>query len=131
MTDKKADRWRAFKDEWLTADRFWTFVAGAALVVILAFIFPDFAMLNSSAQDLAEDTAEQAVVDALAPICVAQAQNDPEYEAKVGELQDISSSYRQRTFVEEAGWANFAGTDEVNSDVVRACTQILTSSERA
>jgi hypothetical protein len=81
--------------------------------------------LGSSAERMARDRAEAAVVDALTPVCVAGFEGQADAAAKLMEFKKISSSWDQRAFIEKGGWATIPGNATPNSDVARACAEKL------
>lgn len=82
--------------------------------------------LGSTAQQKAELSATNAVVAALAPICVDKFRHAPEFTAKLVALK-ATDSWQQDTFVAKGGWATFPGNKEPNRDVAEACANILSA----
>ena len=74
----------------------------------------------------AELSATNAVVAALAPICVDKFRHAPEFTAKLVALK-ATDSWQQDTFVAKGGWATFPGNKEPNRDVAEACANILSA----
>lgn len=84
-------------------------------------------MPAGSAESKATERVDAALLDALAPICVAQFNKDTEMEAKFEKLKK-ASTWSQDDFVEEQGWATMPGTDEPETKVSAECArQILAS----
>ena len=81
--------------------------------------------LGSSAERMARDRAEVAVVDALTPVCVNRFEAQIDAATKLTELKKISSSWDQRSFIEKGGWATAPGSATPNSDVATACAEKL------
>jgi hypothetical protein len=79
---------------------------------------------GSNARMMAKDIAEDAVVERLAPICVAQFNQDPGKDAKLEELK-ATSSYQRRTFVQDQGWATMPGEEGPDRAVADACVKLL------
>ena len=100
-----------------------------ALVGAVATIFVGFNqagwMLGSSAEKIAQQRSAAAVIEALVPVCIGQSKADPEVAAKLAQLQAFSSSYQQRDFVMESGWATVPAADSPNSDLAKACAEVL------
>jgi hypothetical protein len=80
--------------------------------------------LGSTAERMAKERAQTAVVDVLAPICVERFQHQTDAATKLIEFKKVSS-WDQRSFIEKGGWATMAGTDAPNSAVVTACAERL------
>jgi hypothetical protein len=83
-------------------------------------------MLGSSAKTLADSTANNAVVAAIAPICVDQFQRSAEAANNLTALKK-TDAWQQATFVEKGGWAMMPGSKAVDSGVPQACAAILSS----
>ena len=79
---------------------------------------------SGSAQEAATTTANDAVVQRLAAICVANFQQDPGNVQKLEELK-AGSSYAQRDYVKEQGWATMPGDEQPDNKVVNACAKWL------
>ena len=81
--------------------------------------------LGSSAERIARDRADIAVVDALTPVCVAKFEAQADAAARLTELKKISASWDQQSFIEKGGWATPPGSAAPNSDVATACAEEL------
>jgi hypothetical protein len=102
----------------------WGAVVGAIAMAIVGFWALGW-MLGSSAERMARDRADAAVVNALTPVCVArfEAQADP--GAKLTEFKKISTSWDRQSFIEKGGWATAPGSAAPNADVATACAATL------
>jgi hypothetical protein len=78
-----------------------------------------------SAEQLADDRTDVAVVGALVPFCVAQSKLDPDGTAKITAMTKMVTSYEQRDYVMKAGWATASGSETPNRDVATACADVL------
>jgi hypothetical protein len=96
---------------------------GAVATMIVGFNQGGWYTTNS-AEQLAEDRAEVAVVEALVPICVAQSKLDPDATAKVTAMSAMVTGYEKRDYVMKAGWAT-TSPDGPNRDVASACADML------
>ena len=99
----------------------WGAIGGAILTIIIGFSLGGW-VLGGTAQSMAEETAEDAVVDRLVPICVAQFKQDPEKNKKLKELKEKSSWERDK-YVEEQGWATMPYEKEPDSKVADKCNE--------
>jgi hypothetical protein len=102
-------------------------IVGAIATMIVGFSQGGW-YTGSSAESLAQQRAEVAVIDALVPICVNQSKLDPDTTAKLGQLLAIKSSYEQRDFVIKSGWATMPATDDPNRDLASKCADALVKS---
>jgi hypothetical protein len=71
---------------------------------------------------MAEEMAEDAVVDRLAPICVVQFKQDPGKDKKLKELKKKDSWDRVK-YIKEHGWATMPGEKEPDSEVAKKCAE--------
>ena len=81
-------------------------------------------MTSASAQNLADASAKSAVVERLAPMCVAQFNADPDKEQKLLTFQ-AGSSYERTKYVTDQGWATLPGETKPTSQVASACADLL------
>ena len=98
-------------------------VAGAILTLVVGFGWSGWT-LGSTARTMADNSAQDAVVAALAPICVEQFQQQPNAAAKLAELKK-ENSWQQASFVENNGWSVMPGGKKAVSGVSRACANLL------
>jgi hypothetical protein len=115
----------------------WGAVAGAAAISFVGFSQFGWT-LGSTAERMAHDRADSAIVSVLAPICVERFQQQSDSAAKLIEFKKAASwdqrsliefkkaaSWDQRSLIEKAGWATMPGTDKSNSAVATACADKL------
>jgi hypothetical protein len=102
----------------------WGAAAGAVAMAIVGFWALGWT-LGSSAERMARDRAEAAVVDALTPVCVARFEAQADAAAQLTELKKISMSWDKQSFIEKGGWATTPGSAGPNSAVATACAQQL------
>jgi hypothetical protein len=101
----------------------WGAVAGAVAISVIGFSSMGWT-LGSTAERMAADRAESAVVSVLAPICVEKFQQQANSAAKLIEFKK-AASWDQRAFIEKGGWATTPGTEKMNSAVASACVDKL------
>ena len=106
----------------------WGLVVSAVLTMIIGFAFGGW-VTGGTAQRMAEEMADEAVIDRLAPICVTQFNQDPEKDKKLQELKEISS-YQRGDYVEKQGWATMPGEKEPDSNVANECAKRLVELEK-
>ncbi len=100
---------------------FWNIVVGAVLAIGVLF-GTGMVMFSNSAQQLAETRSSTAVVEALTPFCVSNAQSDPLFSERVAELS-TGTAFSRGSKVEGFGWATLPGSERPNRDVARACAE--------
>jgi hypothetical protein len=97
--------------------------AGSLATTVIGFGWGGWT-LGQTATKMAEQSANKAIVAALAPICVDKFQHTAEAKATLAELKTIDS-WKQDTFVVKGGWATFPGVESPNRDVAEACAKML------
>jgi hypothetical protein len=102
----------------------WGAVAGAIAMSVVGFSSLGWT-LGSTAERMAKERAQTAVVDVLAPICVEKFQHQTDAAAQLIEFKKVSSSWGRRSIIEKGGWATMPGTDTPSSAVVTACAERL------
>ena len=101
----------------------WGAIVGVVLTMIVGFSWMGW-MLGGTAERLALERSNAAVVVALTPSCVSRFMQQPNAAGKLKELQTIDT-WRQREFVEAGGWATASGDKTPNSNVASACAEQL------
>ncbi len=79
---------------------------------------------QGTAEQLASDRSDAAVVAALVPFCVTKAQSDPDH-ATLTKFQTEQSSYSRSDLVMKAGWATIGGKTAPDNALARACSDKL------
>jgi hypothetical protein len=82
-------------------------VLGAVGTLIIGFSWLGWT-LGSTAERMALERANSAVVVALTPSCVARFMQQPNAVVKLAEFQKVES-WKQREFIETGGWATSRG----------------------
>ncbi|MFQ5574774.1 MAG: hypothetical protein ACE5E0_04015 [Terriglobia bacterium] len=90
-------------------------LGGAIALAIIGFSWAGW-VTAGTAQQMTLD----AIVDRLAPICVAQFNQDPEKDQKLKELEE-TNSWERDAYVEKQGWATMPGEKESDSGVADKC----------
>ena len=99
-------------------------VAGAVIVAIVGFSWGGW-VTGSTADAMASDRAEAAVVSALTPLCVAKFKGGTDAMAQMAALKE-AKSWEQGNFVKDGGWADLPGGGGGDIDLARACATALT-----
>jgi hypothetical protein len=103
----------------------WGAVAGAIAIMIFGFGWFGWT-LGSTAEKMANQRTESAIVAALTPICVEKFQHQAGAAEKLAEFKKISS-WDRRSLIEKGGWATIPGSETSNSAVAAACAEKLGS----
>jgi hypothetical protein len=96
--------------------------AGAVVTMIVGFYWGGWS-LGSTADKMARDRSEQAVVAALAPVCADKFRAQPDAEAKRVALSKVDSWKRRDEFPKE--FVTLPGESYPNSALVDACYALL------
>ena len=105
----------------------WGAIIGGVLTMILGFSWMGW-VLGGTAERMAVERANAAVVVALTPGCCMNRATQPDAAAKLKELQAVDT-WRQSEFVETGGWATLGGDKTPNSSLANACAQQLVKSK--
>ena len=100
----------------------WGAVAGAVLCAIVGLKWGGWET-SRSAQALAQEQVNAALVKVLTPICVANFQSASDAKAKLAQLKAIDRTWEREQLVRDGKWADI-GTEQ-NRRVVDACTEAL------
>ena len=106
-----------------TKPALWGAVVGAIGMAIVGFSQLGWKTAGS-AERVAQDRADTAVVAALVPFCVIKAQQDPD-KAMLAKLRAEDSSYSRDELVTKAGWAAVGGDASPDGALVNACSDKL------
>ena len=101
----------------------WGAVVGAIGIMILGFWQMGW-VTGGTADRMARNRADTAVVSALVPFCVANAERDPD-RAKLANLKTEQSSYNRNQLVSDSGWATLPGMSSPDRELVSACSDKL------
>src|SRR4029077_14793548 len=102
----------------------WGAVIGAIAISVIGFSSFGW-VLGSTAERLAKERTQTAVVEVLTPICVEKFQRQADAAEKLVEFTKVSSSWGRRAIIETGGWATTSGSDAPTSAVVSACAEQL------
>jgi hypothetical protein len=96
---------------------------GAIALAILGFTWGGWTTASSAAA-LAQKQASEAVIAALAPICVANFRLDKDSAAQLVELKK-ARSWEQASFVEKGGWTKMPGIKSADTAMSRTCAEMI------
>ena len=106
----------------------WGAGAGAIALAVIGFTMGGW-MTGATAQERIKASAQQAMLAALTPICVAQFRKAPGATASLAELKQ-TDSWKQAGFVSNGGWATVPGSNPAqDNEVAAACADALTRAE--
>ncbi len=103
----------------------WGAIAGAIAAMIIGFVWGGW-VTGGTAGRMAETSAETAIVQALTPLCVAKAEQEPEQLVRLKE----ESSYQRDDFVVKAGWVDNVN-EKYRSAVAETCASTVVEAMEA
>jgi hypothetical protein len=103
----------------------WGAFIGAAACMIIGFTWGGW-VTGGTARAQAATTARDAVVMALAPICAERFRAQGDAAAQIAALAK-GSSWERGSVVEKSGFALMPGSKTADTDVARACAEMLAS----
>jgi hypothetical protein len=98
-------------------------VIGAIALAIIGFSWGGWVTGGTAAKDSVA-ASHTAVVVALAPICVERFRSQPDAIVKADALLK-TSTWERSSVIEKSGFATMPGSKMADSDVARACAEIL------
>jgi hypothetical protein len=101
----------------------WGAICGAIITMIIGFAWGGW-VLGSNSLDIGEEMAQTAVLGRLAPICVAQFNQDPERDKKLEELKELDS-WKRDDYVGKQGWATMPGEKEPDGRIAESCSALI------
>lgn len=96
---------------------------GAAAVALLGFTWGGW-LTGASAETLAKDRSNKAVIASLAPICQDNFRRGKDVSAQLIELKK-ANSWEQASFIEKGGWAKMPGIATTDAAMARACAELI------
>ena len=106
-----------------TKPMIWGAVIGAAACAILGFTWGGW-VTGSTARKDAAVAAHTATVVALAPFCAERFRAQGDASAKIADLAK-ASTWERASLVEKSGFAVMPGAKTTDSDIARACVELL------
>ena len=101
----------------------WGAAIGAIAIVVVGFGWGGW-VTGGTATKMTAAAASDAKVAALAPICADRFRAQADSKAKIAELAK-ASSWDRGNVVEKSGFATMPGSKTTDSDVARACAELL------
>ena len=101
----------------------WTAVGGAVLTMAVGFTWGGWVTGGTARKDSASGVRDAVVVD-LAPICVDRFSSQNDAAVKIAELGK-ASTWDRGNVIAKSGFATMPGAKDADSDVARACAEIL------
>jgi hypothetical protein len=100
-------------------------IVGSLATMIVGFNWGGWT-LESTAKQMAEKSANTALVASLAPLCAERFRQAADASLNMSELKRVSSWMRD-SYIEKGGWATFPGMTSPERGVAEACADLLTA----
>jgi hypothetical protein len=97
-------------------------MAVGAIVLLIVGFSADWVVTTGAAQKEAERVAQEAIVEELVPICVAQFEQEPNQTEALQQLKE-QSTWGRGDHVEKQGWATMPGSQSANADIADECAE--------
>jgi len=97
----------------------WGLICGGIIAMIIGFGWGGWTTAATN-----QKISEEAVLASQAAIFVAQFMKQPNHEAKLKELADLST-WKRSDFIEKEGWDKMPGQEKADYSVSRACADGL------
>lgn len=101
----------------------WAILGAAVLTIAVGFIWGGWVTGGGSTK-AGVQVGKDAVIERLAPICVAQFNQDPDNAAKLEELKGMTV-YKRNQYIQDQGWATMPGEASPDRNVADACATLL------
>jgi hypothetical protein len=98
-------------------------VIGAVVCAIVGFTWGGW-VTGATARQNAGVAAHNATVTALAPLCAERFRAQGDATAQMAELAK-TSTWARSSFLEKSGFASLPGSTTGDSDIARACVELL------
>ena len=103
---------------------------GAVASMVIGFSWGGW-MTGGTANKLAAERADTAVVAVLTPICIEKFLQSGNAKANLTVLQKISTNWEQGDYLEKGGWATRPGATSPDYLLARACAAKLIEAKTA
>jgi hypothetical protein len=103
----------------------WGAIGGAIAVAVIGFTWGGW-VTAGTAETLAKERADAAVVKTLTPICVENFRQTPDAAAQQQELKK-AHYWERAAFVEKHGWATMPGSKSPHAGVAQPCADLISN----
>ncbi len=106
----------------------WSCVGSVVVALVVGFTWGGW-VTGGTARGMAETAGDTSRYELASVICVERFLAAPDARARLTELKAIDSSYQQRQFIEEGGWATMPNSDEAARQAADLCAKVLANME--
>ena len=102
----------------------WSCAGSVAVALIVGFTWGGW-VTGGTAGKMAQAAADQSRYELASTICADRFMAAADAKAQLIALKAIDSSYQQRQFIDEGGWATMPGQDKGARQTSELCAQVL------
>ena len=106
----------------------WACAGSIAATLVVGFSWGGW-VTGGTAQEMAGDAGDEARGQLASVVCAESFLAAPDAAVQLVALQEIDSSYQQRRFVQDGGWATMPGHDSPDRRAVELCAEDLAERE--
>jgi hypothetical protein len=106
----------------------WSCLGSVVVALVVGFTWGGW-VTGGTAREMAETAGDESRWELASVICVEKFLAAPDAQAQLVALKAIDSSYRQRQFIEEGGWAVMPSKDEATRQAADLCAKVLINLE--
>ena len=107
---------------------FWSCAGSVVVALVVGFTWGGW-VTGGTARDMAETAGDTSRYELASVICVERFLAATDARTQLTELKAIDSSYRQRQFIEEGGWAVMPEQEEAARQAADLCAKVLANLE--
>ena len=102
----------------------WSCIGSVAVALIVGFTWGGW-VTGGTAQDMAQDAGDKSRYELASTICADRFMAATDARAQLTALKAIDSSYRQRQFIDDGGWATMPGQEKGARQTSELCAAVL------
>jgi hypothetical protein len=106
----------------------WACAGSIAATLVVGFSWGGW-VTGGTAQEMAGDAGDEARGQLASVVCAESFMAAPDAAVQLAALKEIDSSYQQRRFVQDGGWATMPGEDSPDRRAVELCAEDLAKRE--
>lgn len=123
-----SQRWSAVQPS--KAVLVWACVGSVAATLVLGFTWGGW-VTGGTAKQMAEEAGASSRYELASVICVEKFLDAGDAPAQLATFQAIKSSYKQRQFIEDGGWAVMPSKDKAARQSADLCAKVLANLDPA
>jgi hypothetical protein len=106
----------------------WSCAGCVAVALVVGFTWGGW-VTGGTAQKMAGAAGDTSRYELASVICVERFLDAPDARAQLAALKAIDSSYAQRQFIEDGGWATMPSKDKAARQTADLCAKVLANLE--